>query len=86
MSGLVLVDALTEGLQEAETTEQWAIQRVLMEGDMRESLPLYPDLERVDPDRSFDQSASPRHCVRSPGSSVGRPALGTANPVADRSG
>jgi hypothetical protein len=66
VSGLVLVDALTEGLQEAETTEQWAIQRVLMEGDMRESLPLYPDLERVDPDRSFDQSASPRHCVRSP--------------------
>jgi hypothetical protein len=26
-----------------------------MEGDLRESLALYPDLERIDPDRSFDQ-------------------------------
>jgi hypothetical protein len=26
-----------------------------MEGDIRESLALYPDLERIDPDRSFDQ-------------------------------
>jgi pimeloyl-ACP methyl ester carboxylesterase len=55
LSSLVLVDALTEGLQEAETPEQWATQRVLMEGDIRESLALYPDLERIDPDRSFDQ-------------------------------
>ena len=55
VSGLVLVDALTEGLQEAETPEQWAIQRILMEGDIRKSLALYPDLERIDPDRSFDQ-------------------------------
>ena len=55
MSGLVLVDALTEGLREAEKPEQWAIQRVLREGDIRESLALYPDLERIDPDRSFDQ-------------------------------
>jgi pimeloyl-ACP methyl ester carboxylesterase len=55
VSGLVLIDALTEGLQEAETPEQWAIQRVLMEGDIRESLALYPDLERIDPDRSFDE-------------------------------
>ena len=54
VSGLVLVDALTEGLQEAETPEQWVIQRVLMEGDIRESLALYPDLERIDPDHSFD--------------------------------
>jgi pimeloyl-ACP methyl ester carboxylesterase len=54
-AGLVLVDALTEGLQEAETPEQWAIQRVLMEGDTRESVTLYPALERIDPDRSFDQ-------------------------------
>ena len=55
VSGLVLVDALTEGLQDAETPEQWAIQRKLMEGDIRESLALYPALERIDPDRSFDQ-------------------------------
>jgi pimeloyl-ACP methyl ester carboxylesterase len=53
--GLVLVDALTEGLQEAETRAQWATQRVLMEGDIRESVALYPALERIDPDRSFDQ-------------------------------
>jgi pimeloyl-ACP methyl ester carboxylesterase len=55
VSGLVLVDALTEGLQDAETPAQWAIQRRLMEGDIRESLALYPALERNDPDRSFDQ-------------------------------
>jgi pimeloyl-ACP methyl ester carboxylesterase len=55
VSGLVLVDALSEGLQDAETPEQWAMQRILMEGDIRESLALYPDLERIDPDRSFDQ-------------------------------
>jgi pimeloyl-ACP methyl ester carboxylesterase len=55
VSGLVLVDALTEGLQDAETPEQWAVQRVLMEGDITESLALYPDLERIDPERSFDQ-------------------------------
>lgn len=55
VSGLVLVDALSEGLQDAETPAQWAIQRVLMEGDIRESLTLYPALERIDPDRAFDQ-------------------------------
>jgi pimeloyl-ACP methyl ester carboxylesterase len=55
VSGLVLVDALTEGLRDAETPEQWAIQRKLMEGEIRESLVLYPALERNDPDRSFDQ-------------------------------
>jgi pimeloyl-ACP methyl ester carboxylesterase len=61
VSGLVLVDALTEGLREAETPEQWAVQRVLMEGDISESVALYPDLERIDPDRSFDQvRAAPR--------------------------
>ena len=54
-AGLVLVDALSEGLQEAETPNQWAVQRVLLEGDIRESLRLYPDLERIDPDRSFDE-------------------------------
>ena len=31
ISGLVLVDALSEGLQDAETPEQWAIQRKLIE-------------------------------------------------------
>ena len=53
--GLVLVDALTEGLRDAETPEQWAIQRKLIEGNVSESLVLYPALERVNVDRSFDQ-------------------------------
>ncbi len=56
VSGLVLVDALTEGLRDAETPEQWAIQRRLIEGDVRESLVSYPALERIDADRSFDQA------------------------------
>ena len=55
VSGLVLVDALAEGLRDAETPEQWAIQRKLTEGEIRESLFLYPALERNDPDPSFDQ-------------------------------
>jgi pimeloyl-ACP methyl ester carboxylesterase len=55
VSGLVLVDALSEGLQDAETPAQWATQRKLMEGEIRDSLIQYPDLERLDPDRSFDQ-------------------------------
>lgn len=53
--GLVLVDALTEGLRDAETPEQWAIQRRLIEGEIRESVALYPALERIDVDHSFDQ-------------------------------
>ena len=61
VAGLVLVDALSEGLQDAETSEQWPIQRKLMEGNVKESLALYPALERIDPDRSFDQvRAAPR--------------------------
>jgi pimeloyl-ACP methyl ester carboxylesterase len=55
VSGLVLIDALSEGLQDAETPEQWKIQRRLMEGDIRESLALYPALERNDADRSLAQ-------------------------------
>ena len=31
------------------------VQRVFMEGEISESVALYPDLERIDPDRSFDQ-------------------------------
>jgi pimeloyl-ACP methyl ester carboxylesterase len=63
VSGLVLVDALTEGLRDAETPEQWKIQRKLIEGNVRESLVLYPALERIDADRSFDQirAAPPLH-------------------------
>jgi pimeloyl-ACP methyl ester carboxylesterase len=55
VSGLVLVDALTEGLRQAETQAEWAIQRELINGDIRESLRLYPALEQLDTDKSFDQ-------------------------------
>jgi pimeloyl-ACP methyl ester carboxylesterase len=55
VSGLVLVDALSEGLQDTETPEQWTIQRKLIEGDVRESIALYPALERIDVARSCDQ-------------------------------
>src|SRR5207244_142175 len=55
VAGLVLVDALSEGLQDAETPAQWAMQQKLIDGDVRESVALYPALERIDTDRSFDQ-------------------------------
>jgi pimeloyl-ACP methyl ester carboxylesterase len=55
VSGLVLVDALSEGLQDAETPQQWAIQRKLIQNDDPESLALYPALESIDVDRNFDQ-------------------------------
>ena len=51
----MLVDALFEGLKDAETPEQWAIQRKLIEGDVREGVAQYPALETIDVDRSFDQ-------------------------------
>ena len=55
VSGLVLIDALSEELQDAETPEQWAIQRKLIQNDDPENLTLYPALERIDVDRSFNQ-------------------------------
>jgi pimeloyl-ACP methyl ester carboxylesterase len=55
VSGLVLIDALSEGLLDAETPQQWAIQRKLIQNDDPESLALYPALERIDVDRSFDE-------------------------------
>lgn len=55
VSGFVLVDALTEGLQDAETAQQWPIQRKLVQNDDSESLALYPAFERIDVDRSYDQ-------------------------------
>src|SRR5436190_22944185 len=61
VSGLVVIDALSEGLQDAEKPEQWAIQRKLIEGEVRESVALYPALERMDVDRSLKQiRAAPR--------------------------
>jgi pimeloyl-ACP methyl ester carboxylesterase len=55
VSGLVLVDVLSEGLRDAETPAQWEIQRKLIEGDVREDLVIYPALERIDVDKSLDQ-------------------------------
>ncbi|WP_448006748.1 alpha/beta fold hydrolase [Agromyces bauzanensis] len=52
---LVLVDALSPGLQDAETAEEWEIQRVLLAGDIEESLAEYPDLEQVDAEASIAQ-------------------------------
>jgi pimeloyl-ACP methyl ester carboxylesterase len=65
VAGVVLVDALTEALQDAESTQQWAIQRKLIQNDNPESFALYPALERIDVDRSFDQvrAARPLHPV-----------------------
>ena len=84
VSGLVLVDALTEGLRDAETPEQWAIQRKLMEGEIRESLVLYPALERNDADRSFDQvrAAPPLRSLPLAVLSADRP-WGATSPVND---
>ena len=55
IAGLVLVDVLSEGLQDAELPEQWAIQRKLIEGDVSEGVAEYPALETIEVDRSFDQ-------------------------------
>ncbi|MEP7329637.1 MAG: alpha/beta hydrolase, partial [Betaproteobacteria bacterium] len=55
VTGMVLVDALGEGLQDAQTSAQWATQRILLRGDIDASLIEYPDLEYFDADRSFEQ-------------------------------
>ena len=65
VSGLVLVDALSEALQEEETPEQWLIQRRLIESDMRESGASHPALGKIHMDRSLDQlrAALPRRPI-----------------------
>ena len=83
VSGRVRVDALTEGLRDAETPEQWAIQRKLMEGDIRESLVLYPALEGSTRTAASIRSAPRRRCAHSPWLSCPRIGLGTASPVHD---
>jgi pimeloyl-ACP methyl ester carboxylesterase len=55
VDGMVLVDALSEGLRAAETPEEWAHQKIILDGDLTESLKIYPDIERADADPSFDQ-------------------------------
>jgi pimeloyl-ACP methyl ester carboxylesterase len=55
VAGMVLVDALSEGLQKYMTAEQWAIQKPLLRGDIDASIAEYPALEWVDPEVSFGQ-------------------------------
>jgi pimeloyl-ACP methyl ester carboxylesterase len=58
VQGIVLVDASSEFLQDAEIPEQWAIQRTLMRVDARdvaESVAEYPDIELFDIDATFAQ-------------------------------
>jgi len=55
VSGMVLVDALGEGLRDHMTAEQWAIQKPMLRGDIGASIAEYPALEWIEPDASFDQ-------------------------------
>jgi pimeloyl-ACP methyl ester carboxylesterase len=55
VDGMVLVDALSEFLRAAETPEEWEWQKAILNGDMTEAIRVYPDIERIDPDPSFDQ-------------------------------
>jgi pimeloyl-ACP methyl ester carboxylesterase len=55
VDGMVLVDALSEHLRAAETPEEWAHQKVILDGDLTETLRIYPDIERADADPSFDE-------------------------------
>ena len=64
VSGLVLIDALSERLQDAETPEQWKIQRRLMEGDIRESLALYPLWRGTTRVAALHRSVPLSDCVR----------------------
>lgn len=55
VAGMVLVDALSEGLRTYMTAEQWAIQKPLLRGNIDEAIAEYPALEWIDADNSFDQ-------------------------------
>ncbi len=84
VAGLVLIDALSEGLRDAETLEQWATQRKLIEGDVKENLALYPALERIAVDRSFGQArARSATAFNSSRSIVCGPRLGSPGPIND---
>ena len=39
----------------AETPEEWKWQKLILDGDLTETLKVYPDIERADADESFDQ-------------------------------
>jgi pimeloyl-ACP methyl ester carboxylesterase len=52
---MVLVDALSEFLRAAETPEEWVWQKKILDGDLSETLKIYPDIERADAEASMDQ-------------------------------
>jgi pimeloyl-ACP methyl ester carboxylesterase len=55
VAGMVLVDTLSEALEDSLTAEQWAIQKPLLRGNIDESIKEYPALEWLDAETSFDQ-------------------------------
>lgn len=55
VAGLVLVDALSETMQDAMTAEEWLIQKPLLRGDIDASIAEYPALEWIDAELSFAQ-------------------------------
>jgi pimeloyl-ACP methyl ester carboxylesterase len=55
VAGLVLVDAIPEGLQTAMTPEQWKVYDRLLLVDPPKELAAYKDLETIDFHVSFDQ-------------------------------
>jgi len=63
VSSLVLVDALTEELQEAEMPEQWAVQRALIEGEISESVAATRIWNGSTPTAASTRCVPPRTCV-----------------------
>lgn len=61
VAGMVLVDTLSEAIQDSMTPEQWEIQKPLLRGNIDEAIAEYPALEWIDAETSFDQlrAASP---------------------------
>lgn len=61
VAGMVLVDTLSEAMQDGMTAEQWEIQKPLLRGDIDASIVEYPALEWLDAEATFDQlRAAPR--------------------------
>jgi pimeloyl-ACP methyl ester carboxylesterase len=85
VSGLVLIDALSEELQTRLTPDQQALCKPLLDPVTREDIAGYKDIERLDSEGSFEEvraAAAPA----TPGSAVRRPALGATGSVPHRFG
>ncbi len=59
LSGMVLVDALGEGLRDHMTAEQWAIQKPMLRGDIDASIAEYPAWSGSNPTRASTRCAPP---------------------------